>query len=644
MKNFTKFIGIALICAIHLLPIPMSSQCNPPPVENCEEAYAVCGLAELNGYCCTTVEYNNPTGCNPLCPSGGAPSKTNWWAFITNGGQISISINFNNCSINGQGLQMGIWGDCNCNESLACNSTCGGPSNYSISASLASCKIYYLFINGCNGDVCDFCLNTTGGLPPNLPSLGNIQGMRDVCVGACSIKYSVNVNGGACNPYYDWTIDGNKVGSGSNMIAFDFPKEGDFILCATAYIGNPGFGNICDQEGPVCITIRARYIPDKVGPPWLLCPHAIPFKWHSQWVTGSGHYSNQFTDRVSCCVFDSVREFIVLDVPEMPEVFHLGCNIFDAYVDPTTRQSFNNCQVGRPILLKRSSMPYMCDSSYLLNATFLNHALTFREYCDSGKLYLEPRIIDQTVTCDFNNELSQEYSIRWYLKSDSTKKTIDLADQLLLTRKDSYCIEVFVDASYGMISKKCSFTFCEQLDEDEFFVYEICPEGDFILKPGDSVYYTIDTTLHPQTTAQQWTIEGGRILTPNAGKDTNDIVVIWDQAAAERFLCYQYVSTCGESKKCCQEVKIISSDKDILQLIDDVMIIPNPASHSFHLWMKLDLEIIALNLYDQLGQQRKNWIRPLSRDFEILDLPSGIYFLRIQTNHGELVKKIVLSH
>lgn len=79
-------------------------------------------------------------------------------------------------------------------------------------------------------------------------------------------------------------------------------------------------------------------------------------------------------------------------------------------------------------------------------------------------------------------------------------------------------------------------------------MYEICPEGDFILKPGDSVYYTIDTTLHPQTTAQQWTIEGGRILTPNAGKDTNDIVVIWDQAAAERFLCYQYVSTCGESK------------------------------------------------------------------------------------------------
>lgn len=52
-------------------------------------------------------------------------------------------------------------------------------------------------------------------------------------------------------------------------------------------------------------------------------------------------------------------------------------------------------------------------------------------------------------------------------------------------------------------------------------------------------------------------------------------------------------------------MKIISSDKDILQLIDDVMIIPNPASHSFHLWMKLDLEIIALNLYDQLGQQRK---------------------------------------
>jgi len=537
---------------------------------------------------------------------------------------------------------MGIWGDCFCQESVACNSTCGGPSTYAISANLTACKTYYLFINGCNGDVCDFCLTTTGGLPPNLPSLGNIQGMRDVCVGACNIRYTVNVNGGSCNPYYDWTLNGNQVGSGSNEIAFDFPQEGDFILCATAYIGNPGFGNICDQEGPVCITIRARYIPDKVGPPWLLCPHMLPFKWHAQWVTGTGHYSNQFTDRVSCCVFDSVREFIVLDVPEMPEVFHLGCNIFDAYVDPTTRQSFNNCQVGRPILLKRSSMPFMCDSSYLLNATFLNHAVTFKEYCDSGKLYLEPRIIDQTVNCDFNNELSQEYSVRWYLKSDSTKKTIDLADRLLITKKDSYCLEVFVDASYAGINKKCSFSFCEQLDEDEFFVYEICPEGNFILKPGDSVYYTIDTTLHPNTTAQHWTIEGGNILTPNAGKDTNEIIVIWDVAASERFLCYQYISACGESKKCCKEVKFTSSVREDILRPEDINLVPNPVSHTFRLITKTDLKISSLQLFDLQGRPIQTWTQNFSEEFDLSSFTNGIYHVRIHTELGAIHKKIVL--
>ncbi|MBK9270412.1 MAG: T9SS type A sorting domain-containing protein [Saprospiraceae bacterium] len=643
MKNLIKLIGIIWICAIHLLPTPIHSQCNPPPNEECEQTEALCGLSLLNGYCCTTVDYVNPTGCSPLCPSGGTPNNTSWWAFATNGGSVSININYSNCSVNGQGLQMGLWGDCDCGESLACYSSCGGPSNYNISANLVACKIYYLFINGCSGDVCDFCLTTTGGLPPNLPSIGSISGPVDVCEGACNIRYSVNLNN-SCLPHYEWTLDGNQVGSENPEIAFDFPKEGDFLLCVTAYIGNPQSGNICDQEGPVCKNIRVRRIQDRFGPPWLLCPDVLPFKWHSQLVVGSGIYSHEFGDRLSCCKFDSVREFIVLDPPEMPTVFHLGCNLMDAYIDPTTRQSFNNCQVNRAILLKKSTVPYRCDSSYLLNAIFLNQMVSFREYCDSGKLYLEPRIIDQTIVCDFNNELSQDYTLRWYLKSDSTKKTIDFADRLLLTRKDSYCLEVLVDAYYGTVSKKCSFTYCEQLNEDDFFLYEICPKGDLAPRPGDSVYYTIDTTLHPQTNSQRWTIEGGRILTPGEGKDTNEIIVIWDEAAPEKLLCYQYISPCGESKKCCQEVKIISSEKNILQLIDGVMIIPNPTSHSFHIWMKSDLEINTINLYDQLGQQRKNWIRPLSRDFEISDLPSGIYFLRIQTKHGELVKKIALSH
>jgi len=643
MKNFTKFIGIVWICAFHLLPTPINSQCNPAGNDECESAEQLCGLASLNGFCCTAITYDNPLGCNPLCPSGGTSVNTSWWSFVTGGGQVSISINFNNCSVNGQGLQMGIWGDCNCGESLACNSTCGGPSTYAISANLTACKIYYLFINGCSGDVCNFCLTTTGGQPPNLPPLGSILGLRDVCEGSCNITYSVNVNG-ACEPTFDWTLDGNQVGDGNNDVALDFSQEGDYTLCVTAYIGNPQSGTICDQEGPSCITIRVRRIPDKVGAPWILCPEVLPFRWHAQLVVGAGTYSQEFGDRATCCKFDSVREFIVLDPPEMPEVFHLGCNTLDAYVDPTTRQSYNNCQVGRPILLKKSSTPYRCDSSYLLNAVFLNQTVSFREYCDSGKLYLEPRIIDQTVTCDFNNDLTQDYSLRWYLKSDSTKKTIDLADRLLVTKKDSYCLEVFVDASYGMISKKCNFTYCEQLEEDQLFAYEICPEGEFVPKPGDSVHYSIDTTLHPQTTSQQWTIEGGRILTPNEGKDTNEIIVIWDVAASERFLCYQYISACGESKKCCQEVKIISSEKDILQLIDDVMIIPNPASHAFYLWMRPELEMNALLLYDQLGRLRKNWIKPWSGEFEVLDLPSGIYFLHIQTNHGELVKKITLSH
>ncbi|MBK6824240.1 MAG: hypothetical protein IPG87_15155 [Saprospiraceae bacterium] len=56
---------------------------------------------------------------------------------------------------------------------------------------LMRCKTYYLFVDGCSGDVCDFTLTTSVGAAPLLPPLGNIMGPRDVCKGACNVKYTI---------------------------------------------------------------------------------------------------------------------------------------------------------------------------------------------------------------------------------------------------------------------------------------------------------------------------------------------------------------------------------------------------------------------------------------------------------------------
>ncbi|MBK9993435.1 MAG: hypothetical protein IPP01_05455 [Saprospiraceae bacterium] len=38
----------------------------------------------------------NPTACLP-CNGGGAPHNSSWWAFVTDGGNISISMTFSGC-------------------------------------------------------------------------------------------------------------------------------------------------------------------------------------------------------------------------------------------------------------------------------------------------------------------------------------------------------------------------------------------------------------------------------------------------------------------------------------------------------------------------------------------------------------------
>ncbi|MBK7812303.1 MAG: gliding motility-associated C-terminal domain-containing protein [Saprospiraceae bacterium] len=550
MKN--RFIPFLVFFCIGILQ-NLNAQCTPPAADDCADASVLCSLAEVNGYCCSNVDYSNPTGCSPLCPSGGAPHNTGWWAFVTEGGSVTISITFSNCSVNGTGVQMGIWGDCSCSESIVCNPACNGPGSYSLSGSLAACKTYYLFVDGCSGDVCDFCLTTSGGNAPMLPPLGNLMGLRDVCVGACNIRYTVNT-GGSCEPVYEWTLDGSEVGAGTGEVTLDFPTEGDFVLCVTAYIGNPQSGSICDQEGPVCITIKARPIADRLAPKSTLCLEQTPYRWHSNTITASGEYKQQFTDRATCCKYDSVKEFIVLEAPEPPTVYYLGC-IGDTYIDPLTRVTFANCQFEQVVNLPKSTDPWRCDSSYKLNAIFLNYNVQFREYCAGGVIIVEGRPVDRTIACG-NSGLSQDLQYKWYLKSDFSKRAIGNDERLEVDKKDEYCLELTVVATFGDQAKTCVFDFCEQWDEDQFKPYKVCPKGDVLVCEGKTGIYFIDTILPQGIFLHNWVVSGGTILTPKGGIDTTTIEVLWNGGAPVGQVCYNYVSNCGDSEECCIDVTI----------------------------------------------------------------------------------------
>lgn len=291
------------------------AQCTPPWADNCEDANVLCSLDELNGYSCSSLKYSNPTGCSPICPQGGGPHNTAWWAFVCDGGQVTINFKFQNCSVNGEGLQIGIWGNCDCTESVACNSDCNGPGQFALTANLIACKTYYLFVDGCSEDICDFTITTSGGGQPQLSPLGKINNDSDrkiqVCQGMCNKKFIIDKQNSNCLPTYEWTLDGIIIGGTGNELYLDFPDEGEFQLCVTAYIGNPNSGSICDQEGPECITVTALLSQDRYGPLQRICATQLPFDFHGTKIFNDGTYRATFHD-ASCCKYDSIVDFHII--------------------------------------------------------------------------------------------------------------------------------------------------------------------------------------------------------------------------------------------------------------------------------------------------------------------------------------------
>ncbi|NOT37256.1 MAG: T9SS type A sorting domain-containing protein [Saprospiraceae bacterium] len=544
----------------------VKGQCTPASADNCEDANVLCSLDEVNGYTCSNIDYSNPTGCSPLCPSGGVLNNTSWWAFVTEGGNVCITITFSNCTLNGNGVQYGIWGDCDCSQSIFCDPACTGPGTKTACGLLEPCKTYYLFVDGCTGDVCDFALNTTGGSDPILPNLGDLTGPRIICKDACNVKYKIGLQGASnCKPAWQWTIDGVELDQYNNEVILDFPDEGDFVLCATAVLGNIQSGSICNQKGPKCLTIKVRdSVILKDSSSRNICFEKNPFKWGTHTIEKPGTYTDRF--KGACCTIDSTIHFNFLDKHTPHTVYFLGCP-GEVYIDPATKKTFSTCQNGTEILLPGISTG-KCDSSYNLVAAFINGSGRMREYCKWGEILLEVTPIDRT--CADGGYITESFNYKWYLKNDPSKKSLGTDEFLPLTKKDDYCVEITFNGTLDKLKKSCKFDVCEQFNEDDFKYKDICPKGDLALCVGKIGKYSVDT-IFPADARHIWTVAGGQILTTNpiAAKE---IEVLWnfDPSPAKQYtgiVCYHMESSCPPTEDCCINVTIkaslhISAGKD----------------------------------------------------------------------------------
>lgn len=576
MKNTLFFLCFLLFKTSSLL----ISQCLPFSGSNqCKDAKIFCSLDDLNGYQCSNPD-NSPVDCTPFYPFIGPAYKAGWWAFVCDGGLITIDVEIISCQGTGDGIKIGLLGGCECDFKTDTRPTpkCIKKGTYQITESLTACKTYYLYIEGCDGDICDFIIHTSGGSAPKLSPLGKINNDKDGRIEVykgCPENYKVTAQNSGCEPTYVWTVDGVKLSGNNDNIDYTFQQVKSFQLCVTAYNGNPYSGNICDSIGPECVTIESRAL----NYPVLQIPKCAEIVRNKPCDT--------FQITKFGCLLDSIICYdITLPVPDPPTIYHIACDAADVYIDPSTKQVFNSCQNDKEILLPKSTLPYHCDSSYKLTAIFLDFGVSFREDCIGDKVEIVPRVINRTKSCGGGE--SYEFIYQWFEKKEKTRINIGTSEILQVDQKGDYCLEITVNTKLGIIEKKCVFEFCENLNENEFATHPTAKlKGFQLLCPLDtSCIQLLDA---PQNSALfSWNVVGGTILTPNPFL-TDQICVLWNNpSGVDGKVCASYETNCGKSDTTCLDVKFGLGIKDIAGLNQTVLgLKTNLSAKGIGNWQKL---------------------------------------------------------
>ncbi len=185
-----------------------------PPGPSCEDAAFFCNN-EIDGFC-STLGGPNGNVPNPLCAGGGVPNNISWIAFAAGSTSITISVAPNNCQSQGNqaGVQGGIYGSCpggggSPTDEMVCNANCMTTGFDLTANNFVVGQVYYLFLDGCAGDVCDYTLAVTNGstVAPMPDAVGPISGSVNACEGQSGVSFSVFEVLNGSN--YEWTVPGD---------------------------------------------------------------------------------------------------------------------------------------------------------------------------------------------------------------------------------------------------------------------------------------------------------------------------------------------------------------------------------------------------------------------------------------------------
>jgi GH25 family lysozyme M1 (1,4-beta-N-acetylmuramidase) len=167
------------------------------------------------------------------------------------------------------------------------------------------------------------------------------------------------------------------------------------------------------------------------------------------------------------------------------------------------------------------------------------------------------------------------------------------------------------------------------------------PIIDTIFRNGN---YSISPVIG--TTYYKWSVSGGGNIA--SGQGTVAVVINWT-AMGTYTVCVYDSNTCGRSASNCNTITILTpTDDEQIKSIKDFDIYPNPNSGSFTIKFETSmLQDVNFTIYNTIGQvvyhNVENEIKgKYSKDIDLTSEAEGIYYFRIETNEGQMTRKITL--
>lgn len=305
--HFFIFLFVCLCATAFAQPAPCTTP-SATPAESCADACITCSISGIGG---STAGFG-ADGASGFC---GSIENDQWFAFIASSSSSTFTLNYSNCA-NSKGIEMGIYSDCGSPIDCSFNTGASGVVQL-VNVPLNVGEVYYLVIDGKDGDICSFSMSMTPSPdPPFLGATGPVEGPSKSCPGVTA-NYTVTAAAGA--EYYNWTIPLDATLNG-------IPGPGPIKLSSTQgtnvsiKFGATG-GNLSVFPSNACRsgTTKTKSVAVAPLPPTILnarvCASDFPYRlpWGDE-VSAPGLYSTTYVSVAGC---DSM---VTLNLKQTPVV------------------------------------------------------------------------------------------------------------------------------------------------------------------------------------------------------------------------------------------------------------------------------------------------------------------------------------